>query len=122
MNPRRRALDYRLAWLEASGIDANVIVPDIRSCGFHVAFGNCCDLVVLDTELQVNRALHSRAILWLDEKDARFACSPYTRSGRCNGNTRERSQGQVADNSHDESPLFRDAHSGPTGKRVQLNP
>src|SRR4029078_7645353 len=100
MNPRRGALDDGLAWLEPAGIDPDVIVPDIRSCGLHVTFGNCGDLVVLDTELQVNRALHGRAVLRLDEKDARLPCSPYTRVGRHrDGGKRERSQGQVADNS-----------------------
>src|SRR4029079_8564632 len=98
MNPRRRALDDRLAWLETSGIDPDVIVTDAGACGFHVTFGNCGDLVVLDTELQVHRALHRRAVFRLDEKDARLSCSPYRR--RCyRGNSAkcERSQGQVAD-------------------------
>src|SRR5690349_420485 len=106
MYPRRRALDDRLPWLEASGIDPDVIVADAGAYGLYITFGYCGDLIVLDTELEVHRALHRRAVLWLDEKDPRFSCGPHARMCRRHGGDSERGQGQVADNSHDESPLF----------------
>src|SRR5262249_34604130 len=118
MYPRRRALDDRLPWLEASGIDPDVIMADAGACGLYVTVGDCGDLVVLDTELEVHRALHRRAVLRLDEKDARLSCGPHARMRRCHGGSSERAEDKGADNSHDESPLLRDAHSGPSERRV----
>src|SRR6185312_6892717 len=121
MDPRRRALDDRLCWLQASGVDADVIVANSGTGRFHVAFGHRGNLVVLDAELQVDRALHRRAVLWLDEEDARLALRLDAHRGRQaeSGGRGKRCQGEMADNSHDESPLFNDAHSGPCGTLVQ---